>query len=231
MLLMMQNRKKEILTKRILTSRLYFIVFLSVFLSFFYTGTVFAHKVMIFAWVEGNTVYTQSKFSGGKKAMGAKVLVYDSDDHLLLEGKTNKNGEFSFKSPQKTDLKIVLNAGMGHMNKWDVSADEFMQKSPETDADNLTANTGSEIAAEIFGKSANIKTIKAASDEYVQISKEQLQKIINASLDNKLKPLIKMLSDMQNSKPHINEVIGGIGYIIGLAGIALYFSNRKKKNK
>ncbi len=227
MLLMIQNRKKRILTSRILTSRLYFMVFLSVF----YTGTAFAHKVMIFAWVEGDTVYTESKFSGGKKAMGAKVLVYDSDDHLLLEGKTDKNGELSFKTPQKTALKIVLNAGMGHMNKWDISADEFMQENPETDADNPAAVTSAEISAKIFEKPANIKTIKPAQDEYSHISKKQLQKIIDASLDNKLKPVIKMLSDMQSSRPHINEIIGGIGYIIGLAGVAAYFSNRKKKNK
>jgi len=224
MLLMIKNRK-------ILNIRLYFFVLLSVFMLFFYTGNAFAHKVIIFAWVEGDTVYTESKFSGGKKAKGANVLVYDSNDHLLLEGKTDNNGEFSFKTPQKTALKIVLNAGMGHMNKWDISADEFMQESPETDANNLAEDTGSKSTAKISKKPADIKTIKPAPDEYTQITKKQLQKIIDVSLDNKLRPVIKMLSDMQNSKPHINEVIGGIGYIIGLAGIAAYFSNRKKKHK
>ena len=163
------------------------------------------------------------------------MLVYDSNDHLLLEGKTDNNGEFSFKTPKKADLKIVLNAGMGHMNKWDISADEFMQESLQTDTDNLSTDTGvkiaGEISGEIFGEPANIKTIEPASDEYAQITKKQLQKIIDVSLDNKLKPVIKMLSDMQNKWPQINEIIGGIGYIIGLAGIAAYFSNRKKKHK
>jgi len=28
--------------------------------------------------------------------------------------------------------------------------------------------------------------------------------------------------------PGITEIMGGIGYIIGLVGIALYFSNRKR---
>ena len=27
-----------------------------------------AHKIIIFAWVEGDTVFTESKFSGGKRA-------------------------------------------------------------------------------------------------------------------------------------------------------------------
>ena len=42
MLLVIKNRK-------ILNIRLYFFVLLSVFLSFFYTGNAFAHKVIIFA--------------------------------------------------------------------------------------------------------------------------------------------------------------------------------------
>jgi len=220
MLLVIKNRK-------ILNIRLCFFVLLSVFFSLFYVCTAFAHKVIIFAWVEGDTVYTQSKFSGGKKAKGANVLVYDSKDALLLEGKTDNNGEFSFKTPKKADLKIVLNAGMGHMNKWDISADEFMQESLQTGTDNLPTDTSAKIA----GEPANIKTIEPALDEYAQITKKQLQKIIDVSLDNKLRPVIKMLLDMQNKGSQINEVIGGIGYIIGLAGIAAYFSNRKKKNK
>jgi len=44
-----------------------------------------AHKVTIFAWVEGDTVYTQSKFSGGRKAKGATVVVYDKEGNQLLE--------------------------------------------------------------------------------------------------------------------------------------------------
>ncbi|MCK4486879.1 MAG: hypothetical protein KAU38_08975, partial [Desulfobacterales bacterium] len=84
-----------------------------------------AHKVMIFAWVEGNTVYTQSKFSGGKKAKNSTVVVYDEEGNQLLEGKTDNQGEFSFKVPKKADLKIVLKASMGHMAEWKIPAEEI----------------------------------------------------------------------------------------------------------
>jgi nickel transport protein len=29
--------------------------------------------------------------------------------------------------------------------------------------------------------------------------------------------------------PGLTEIMGGIGYIIGLVGLALYFSNRRRK--
>ena len=86
-----------------------------------------AHKVTIFAWVEGDTVHTQSKFSGGRRAQNSTVVVYDMDGNQLLEGKTDENGEFSFKIPKKTGLKVVLKASMGHMAEWTIPAEEITE--------------------------------------------------------------------------------------------------------
>ena len=44
-----------------------------------------AHKVSIFAWVEQDTVYTISKFSGGKYVKHGKVSVFDEQKNKLLE--------------------------------------------------------------------------------------------------------------------------------------------------
>jgi len=85
----------------------------------------FAHKVSIFAWVEGDTVYTQSKFSKGKRVKNSSVIVFDSDGNKLLEGKTDDKGEFSFKIPKQTALKVVLKASMGHMAEWKIPFEEI----------------------------------------------------------------------------------------------------------
>ena len=93
--------------------------------SFLVVGSASAHKVMIFAWVEGDTIYTESKLSGGKKVKEGDVIVYDLQGNRLLEGKTNEQGEFSFKIPKKTSLKIVLQAGMGHRGEWKLPVEEM----------------------------------------------------------------------------------------------------------
>ena len=59
-----------------------------------------AHKVTIFAWAEGNRVFTESKFSGGKRVKDGLVTVFDSAGNQLLEGRTDENGEFSFEAPR-----------------------------------------------------------------------------------------------------------------------------------
>jgi nickel transport protein len=84
-----------------------------------------AHGVYLFAWVEGDTVYVESKFSGGKKVKAGKIIVTDPQGTELLKGTTNENGEFSFKVPKKTDLKIVLLAGVAHRAEWTIPLAEI----------------------------------------------------------------------------------------------------------
>jgi nickel transport protein len=102
-----------------------FTLFLVGCLFCFQIEAVDAHGVYLFAWVEGDTVYVESKFSGGKKVKAGKIIVTDPRGTELLKGTTNENGEFSFKVPKKTDLKIVLLAGVAHRAEWTVPLAEI----------------------------------------------------------------------------------------------------------
>jgi nickel transport protein len=81
-------------------------------------GTALAHKVNLFAYVEAGTVYTESYFSDGRPVENGQVSVFDSQDRLLLEGATDKEGLFRFPVPKVDDLTIVLDATMGHKNRF-----------------------------------------------------------------------------------------------------------------
>ena len=63
----------------------------------------------------------------------------------------------------------------------------------------------------------------------VGLSKEEVRKIVEDSLDKKLRPIVRMITESKNTKPSLTEIFGGIGYIFGLMGVALYFMNRGKK--
>jgi len=167
-----------------------------------------AHKVMIFAWVEGDTVFTESKFSGGKKVLHAPVVIFDKNGKKLLEGKTDNKGEFSFKIPKLSDLRIVLNAAMGHKAEWTVPESELRE-------------AGAIVKKKNADETSGLTT--------VGLSKEEVQKIVEDSLDKKLRPIVRMMTESKNTKPSLTEIIGGIGYIFGLMGITLYFKNRGKK--
>jgi len=176
---------------------------------------------MIFAWVDGDTVHTQSKLSGGKKAKGASVVVFDAEGNQLLEGKTDDNGEFSFKVPKKTGLTIVLNASMGHRAEWKIPAEEIKEVGAEVEASTKEAvqfPSGLQPRTGTSGKVA------------VSLTKKEIEDLVDESLDRKLAPIVKMLAESLDHGPRMTEVIGGIGYIFGLVGVALYFARRPRSD-
>jgi len=175
-------------------------------------SVAFAHKVNIFAYVEGDTIYTESYFPDGTKVKDGIVEVYDSQGNKLLEGKTDEKGEFNFKPPKKDDLKIVLIASLGHKNSYTLSADEL---------------TGIIVTE----KPQEPESIESEVKEVMQVDLEQIKRIIDSSLNEKLKPIMRQLTKAQQKEVSFTEVVGGIGYIFGIVGIILYFASKKKKGE
>ena len=182
-----------------------------------YPLTVAAHKVYLFAWVEGDTVYTDSYFPDKRKIGGGKVEVFDPDGKKLLEDQTDENGAFAFKIPQKTDLRIVLEATMGHRTEFTLKAEELGGEAEEE-------TTPSKPTPEEDGS-------RAASSSGIAVDREEIRKVVEESLDLKLKPILRQLAKLQEEEgPGLTEAVGGIGYIAGLMGLALYFRSRKGSN-
>ncbi len=84
-----------------------------------FAAPAMAHKVNIFAYVEGDVVYTESYFPDGRMVGNGTITVLDAAGNKLLDGKTDQDGLFSFPVPEKKeDLTIVINASMGHKNSY-----------------------------------------------------------------------------------------------------------------
>lgn len=191
--------------------------------SFLVTGNALAHRVNVFAWAEGDTVYVESKFSGGKTIIGGKIIVTDASGVEVLTGLTNDQGEFSFKRPQQTELKIILEAGMGHRAQWTLPADDGQadqSRSEKARAQNQLKNPGDQ------NYHRNPETQTAV---YAGPSRTEIEAIVEKALDKKMKPVLEMLAESRAKGPGISDILGGIGYIIGLVGVAAYFHSRKKK--
>jgi nickel transport protein len=53
-----------------------------------------------------------------------------------------------------------------------------------------------------------------------------IDKALEKALDKKLAPIMRTLAEMQEQKVRLTDVLGGIGYIIGLVGMAAYFKRK-----
>lgn len=180
-------------------------------------GIADAHRVIVFAWVEGDTVFTESKFPGGRKVVDGKIIVYDQEGTQLLEGKTDDHGKFSFKAPRRTAMKIVVEAGAGHRGEWGLSLKEVAAGGDGEKGTMVTGNTDSR-------KPERERMGIAGGTE----SQDEIRVAVERALENKLRPVMEMLTEVRDRGPTLRDVIGGIGYIIGLVGLAAYLRYRRK---
>ncbi|ROQ92322.1 carboxypeptidase regulatory-like domain-containing protein [Desulfosoma caldarium] len=73
------------------------------------------HKVNLFAYAEGGTVYVESYFPDGSPVVKGKLRVTDAKGTQVFEGTTDAQGKAQFAVPsEKSDLTLELNASMGH---------------------------------------------------------------------------------------------------------------------
>ena len=82
-------------------------------------GSSLAHGLNVFAWVDGNDVVVEGKFSNGKRPVSGRVTVYDGHDNLLLTTDLQRDGTTRFALPNyDSGLKIELSTGGGHGSFW-----------------------------------------------------------------------------------------------------------------
>ncbi len=101
------------------------IAILSIVVATLFATPSLAHKINVFAYAESGQVKIESYFADGRPVKQSRVMVYDSEDKLLLEGKTDNEGLFSFAIPKVDDLEIVVREILGHRNSFILKKSEI----------------------------------------------------------------------------------------------------------
>jgi nickel transport protein len=198
--------RPHILTKQVITTLSVFFVFAAL--------PAHAHKLNVFSWAGDKQIYGEAFFNGGRKAKNITIQVQDAkSDALILTTQTDKEGKFQFSPPQqalqqKLDLRIIANSGDGHRGEWLLTADEYLVP----DSPPLAP------AVE-----------KSQAGEKVEI--QTIRQIIRQELARELTPIKQQLAEGHENKARSRDIIGGIGWIIGLAGLLAWIQSNKKKKK
>jgi nickel transport protein len=180
------------------------------------TSYALAHRVVLFAYTEGDVVFTESYFSDGKRCRDSRIEVFDRFGNKLLEGRTDKNGEFSFRPPKGTDLRIVLTASMGHRDEYLVPAGGL----PKGAEEKVSKPQLQEAAREGEEKGTPVGQLSRPEMEQIRSVGEEVP-------DEKLKPIMRIPVKRQSKGISFIRVMGGIGFIFGTMGIILYFISRR----
>jgi len=186
----------------------------------------FAHSVHVFAWTEGENVVVDGYFHDGTKCRDCTIEVLDPQGRKTAEGKTDAEGRFSFEPDVKTDLLIRLNDSMGHRAEYRFpaedlpanlpgSADESGEGTEHTHAHPHPEPAEAEIAGSSAGKMHNLADI---------------EQLVEDAVNRQLAPIRRDFHQCLHRR-ELSDIIGGIGYIIGLAGLLMYFRSKIQKGK
>jgi nickel transport protein len=191
---------------------------------FAFTAPALAHRVLVFAFAEGDTIHTESKFVPSTPVRQGQVQVLEpKTGQILLTGKTDDKGKFSFKIPaaaaaQKLDLKIVVEAAMGHKGEWLLKAENYLTGvKPEKAATPAVPAPAATPAPAVPGS-------KAAA-----VNRQVLEEAVNKALERQLAPVKEMLTELTLHRTSLPDILGGIGYILGIFGLWAYFLSKRKK--
>ncbi len=213
-----------------------------------------AHRVNIFAWVEGDQVHAEATFSGGKPSMDSPIDVQNAaTGETYMTVHTDDAGHATFPVPEaarkaKADLRLVLHASMGHQNDWTVKADEYADPAP-VDMGGDTAKAAAPAASSTgvtYGVSVPAKTPAAAGSVSYSVSapataattpvtamNEQalaqlVEQAVNRAVDARLAPVKRMLAEQVEAGPGLSDIVGGLGWIMGLIGLAAWMRSRRR---
>jgi len=180
-----------------------------------------AHRLNVFAYVEGTAVKVEAYFSDGAKARKAEVKVYGADEELLAEGKTGAKGEYTFELPANAgDLKIVVTSGAEHRGEYTLKAKDY---------EGLAASGVPVIvqrdAAEDGGEEPPAQEVSTSELDEIRASL--------ARIDAALRVMQRQVAELRRPRAGVSleSIMAGVGCIVGLTGIAMYFMARSELKK
>lgn len=191
--------------------RLVPLVLVLLFTSLLLSPAAQAHKVNLFAYVEGSNAVVEGFFSDGKVAEKAQIQVFSPAGERLVQGVADDEGVFVFEIPEVTDLRISLYAGMGHRAEFTLPADEIRSAMATAD-EQANASPAVQGGAAIAADSAAIEAMVR-------------QAVSEATL-----PLVRNLSEL-NDRRTASDIIGGVGFIVGVIGVFFYLRARGLQGK
>ena len=188
-------------------------------------GTAEAHKVRLFASVEGKTIQGYGYFSAKVRARNCLVEVLGPAGERLGQVRTDGAGEFSFETFKKIDHLLVLTTGDGHEARFLVRAEELPADLP-----------GVEGRAKVQVKEESPSTVEAGP-RASEGSGPDVAEAVSRAVAKELAPLQEQIRalrqdlDQYQAKVRFSDAVGGGGFILGLAGLAFFLTAKRKDGR
>jgi nickel transport protein len=177
------------------------------------------HAPAVFAYAEGAQIRGSVEL-GGHASGAARILVKDAGGNTLARLSPTADGSFNYQAQRAVEHLIVAEWGDGHQAQWRVSAAELAAGF----ADRVQIS-GMGAAAEPAGAGGQVATNAgeraAVSNGHPELD-PGVEAAIGLAVARQIGPLRQELA-ASRERLRLQDVLGGIGYIIGLAGLTLWW--------
>jgi len=193
-----------------------------------------AHKLAVFAAAEGARIEGSAYFAGGGKASGARILITDAAGSVLAELEPAADGSFSYLAGAPMEHRIIAETVDGHRAEWRVAAEALAGgfASASAGAPEAAAGKGAGLTADLAagpsgGPAAGAAPVAAAAAPAPNPSPD-LAAAIERAVARQLRPLREELLATRDAL-RLRDILGGIGYIFGLAGLTLWWHGGRSR--
>lgn len=173
------------------------------------TGPTLAHGLALFAAADRGGVAGQVSYAGGHPAGGLAVQVFAADGELRALLETDAEGHFVYRPSVAEDLRLVAQSADGHRAESRIDAAEL---AIAVDAAHPEAGSDASGPAAPCAASAELDASTVRAIE--QVVARQVQ------------PLRAAIAQSE-SRVRLQDVLGGIGYILGVTGLWLWWRSRR----
>jgi nickel transport protein len=209
-------RLATVVRNRITPNLLCVVVLLAIF-----PGSVSAHTLYVFAHAEGKVIQGKAYFRGQVPAQDVTVTALDPAGQEIGKTTTDQQGAFSLEARFRCNHRLLADTGDGHGGEFTITAAELPEdlpargealQSPPATTTNVATNTAA-------GGESTAETGAVASAEHAH------QQILA-----ELARLREQLSQYEQ-RVRLQDVLGAIGYILGVTGLASYYLASRRKRR
>lgn len=170
-----------------------------------FSGPAQAHKLKVFATVEGGEVKGYAFFIGGGRAAQTAWAATNATGAPLASGTTDGEGRFAFPVPQPpTDATVTVDTREGHVASVTLPASRFGGRAvaaapaPPTDGPSPMIDPDARLAG-----------------------------LVEAAVQRQVAPLLERIEQL-DARLRYADILSGIFLILGLAGIGLWAMGRHR---
>ncbi|QIK37641.1 carboxypeptidase regulatory-like domain-containing protein [Caldichromatium japonicum] len=181
-----------------------------------------AHRIKVFAQIEGDWIKGRVYFVGGALASGARIELRDAEGRLLAELAPDAEGRFGYRIETAGTYQVIATTADGHRAEQSLNAAPLRTfSSPLAEGDSGQTST-----APPTSEMSGLPLPSPAPSIRLTGLDPGLIALIDQTLARQTQPLAEQLNAL-DERIRLQDLLGGIGYILGLTGLALWWRCRR----